>query len=236
MTDTRLVTVAADETVVAVHHAAPTDDWMVFAHGFRSDKEGSYESRCRRAVEEGYNAVRFDFGGCGEADGAFVDSTLGSRITDFRAVVDHFDPPSFVAFGSSFGATVALHAALHDDRVEAVVGRAPVTYDRAFDDLRAVVDAEGEFRYDENHVVDGRFFDDLDAHPFGDVADGLGVPVALFHGAADESVPLRDSIDATAALGTDVLLQTLAGEGQRFSESAESRTRRQVFDWLALVS
>lgn len=235
MTDTHRIPVADGESVVAVHHAAPSDDWLVFAHGFLSDKEGSYESRCERAVSEGYNAVRFDFRGCGEADGEFGETTLGSRIADLRAVVEYFDPPSYVLFGSSFGAKVALHAAVEDDRLAAVVGRAPVIDNRVFDDVRAVVEATGEYRYDDEHAVDERFFEDLDRHPFDDVAAELDVPVALFHGAADESVPLADSIDAVDVLATDVLLQTLTGEGHRFSKPAEARMRQQLFDWLDVL-
>lgn len=224
------------EELVAVHHPAASDDWLVFCHGFVSDKSGSYERRCERAVEAGYDAVRFDFRGCGESDGAFADQTLGSRVADLASVVDYFDPPSLALFGSSFGAKTAFHAAVDDDRVEAVVGRAPVTYNRTFDDARAVVEAEGEFRYDTGHAITRGFFDDLDRYPFADVATALDVPAALFHGAADESVPLADSLDATAALDTDVLLQVLAGEGHVFSDDAEARLQRQVFDWLDVVS
>ena len=49
------------ERIAAAHHAADGDRWLFFCHGFRSDKAGSYEERCERAVEAGYDAVRFDF-------------------------------------------------------------------------------------------------------------------------------------------------------------------------------
>lgn len=241
MTERHVVPVEDGESVVAVHHparsGAGTRDgaWLFFAHGFVSDKSGSYEGRCERAAREGYDAVRFDFRGCGEADGAFVDQTLTSRVADLRAVVDWFDPASYVAFGSSFGAKTAFHAALDDDRVEAVASRAPVTYNRTFDPARAAVEAHGEFRYDDDHVVDRRFFEDLDRHPFAAVEERLDVPVAIFHGDADATVPLADSLEAAGALETDVLLQRLAGEGHRFTRGAESRTRDQLFDWLDVV-
>ncbi|MFB6172894.1 MAG: alpha/beta hydrolase family protein [Haloarculaceae archaeon] len=221
------------EAVAAVHHSAGSDEWLVFCHGFVSDKSGSYEERCRRAVEAGYDAVRFDFRGCGESDGAFVDQTLSSRVADLRAVLGYFDPPSVVLFGSSFGAKTAFHAAPGDDRVAALAGRAPVTYNRAFADARAAVAAEGAYRYDADHVIDRRFFEDFDRYSFADVGAALDVPVALFHGAADESVPLVDSLDAAGDLDVDVTLQTFRGEGHRFSRAAEARMRTQLFDWLA---
>jgi fermentation-respiration switch protein FrsA (DUF1100 family) len=68
-----------------------------------------------------------------------------------------------------------------------------------------------------------------------DVAAGLDVPVAFFHGTDDDSVPLADSLDAVAALETDVLLQTYRGEGHRFGAAAEERMRRQTLDRLAAV-
>jgi pimeloyl-ACP methyl ester carboxylesterase len=243
------ITTDDGETLAAVHHPpdAPTSDtWLVFCHGFVSDKSGSYAERCRRAVDEGYHAVRFDFRGCGDSEGAFVDQTLSSKIADLRAVLDHFDAPSYALVGSSFGAKTAFHATVGLDadadgadaagvggQIRAIAGRAPLTYNRAFDHLRGVVEREGQFTYDTGHTVDGRFFADFERYAFDDVTADLSVPVALFHGAADDSVPLRDSLDATASFDVDVSLQVFAREGHRFSRRAEARFRRGVFDWLA---
>lgn len=218
--------------VAAVHHDAASDDWLVCCHGLRSDKAGSYEGRCRRAVEAGYNAVRFDCRGCGESDGAFVDATLESRLTDLRAVVDHFDPDSYALFGSSFGGKMAFHAAVDDDRVEAVATRAPVTMNDTFAEYRAAVDRQGTVTFDTGERIGDRFFDALDRHPFDDVVEGLGVPVAIFHGGADDVVDPGDSFAAARRLETDVLVERFAGEEHRFSRSAEDRLRERLFGWL----
>lgn len=233
MPERHVVPVTDEKSVVAVHHPGPSDAWFVCCHGFVSDKEGSYEERCNRAVEEGYSAVRFDFRGCGESDGTFVDATLGSRIADLRAVLAYFDPPSCLLFGSSFGAKTAFHTAVDDDRIEAIAARAPVTYNRTFAEARRLVEEDGALSYAPGYVIDERFFRDLDQHPFADVTESLDVPVAIFHGRADQSVPLSDSLEATEALATDVLLQAFAGEGHLFSDEAEGRLRDGLFDWLA---
>lgn len=273
MTETEhRVTVADGETVAAVHHEAPGDDWIVFCHGFLSDKTGSYERRCRRAVEHGYNAVRFDFRGCGASDGRFVDQTLSDKLADLRAVLEHVAPPSVVLFGSSFGGKVAFHAAVDDERVEAVATRAPVTYNRAFDEYRAIVEREDEwseassgraggagteqsedewsessngragakrhasregvYEFETGDRIDERFFDDFEIYEFDDVAASLSVPVAIFHGRDDDSVDIGDSVDAAAALETDVLLEAFATEGHRFSADAEDRLLERLFHWL----
>lgn len=229
------ITIEHEQEISAVHHPGPSDEWFVCCHGFLSDKTGSYEQRCERAVENGYNAVRFDFRGCGESSGAFVEQTLSARIADLRAVLKYFDPESVVLFGSSFGAKTAFHTAVDDTRVEAIVGRAPVTYNRTFDDLQAVVAETGSFEYDTGQTVDQRFFDDFAKYSFETVTESLDIPVALFHGRADESVVLADSFDATVAFGVDVLLQVYQDEGHVFSEAAEERMQRQLFDWLALL-
>lgn len=227
------IQVTDDETVVADHHPAAGDDWIVFCHGFLSDRTGSYEGRCEHAVAAGYDAVRFDHRGCGDSDGEFVDQTLSTRLADLRAVLEHFDPPRVVCFGSSFGGAVALHAAVDDPRIEAVVTRAPVTDPATFDDPRATVEAADELAFDDDRAIDRRFFADLDAHDFEGVLAALEVPVAMFHGAADETVPLADSLAAVQTLRGDVLLQVYAGEGHLFSRDAEARLRRQTVDWLA---
>ena len=223
-----------DDTVSAVHHVADTDRWLIFCHGFLSDKTGSYEARAERAVAEGYNAVRFDFRGSGDSDGAFADATLTSRIGDLLAVLDRFDPPSYALFGSSFGAMVAFHATAGRDRVDpvAVVARSPVTYTRAFDPYRRTVEAEGVLRYDDDHAIDSRFFDDFDTYSFEDVAAALSIPIMIAHGGNDDSVPIADSFDAAAALDIDVVFLKYAEEGHRFSAAAERRLRDRAFDWL----
>lgn len=65
------------------------------------------------------------------------------------------------------------------------------------------------------------------------MVEGLDIPVAIFHGTADETVPLSDSLEPTGSLHMDVLLQTFQNEGHRFSRAAEQRLQDGLFDWLA---
>jgi pimeloyl-ACP methyl ester carboxylesterase len=232
MTERHETVVVDGEAVVAVHHPAPSDRWLVFCHGFLSDKSGSYEGRCRRAVREGYNAVRFDFRGCGESEGAFIDQTLGHKLADLAAVIDHFDPATCALFGSSFGGKVTFHTAAGDDRIGAVVARAPVTFNRAFDGYRDIVAEERTHELEDGRRIDRRFFADLDRYPFERAADAVDAPVAIFHGASDGSVPVEDSLEAACRLDTDVLVEKFADEGHRFSEDAERRMRDRLFGWL----
>lgn len=224
-----------DETVVAVHHPAESDRWLLCCHGFRSDKSGSYETRCERAVEEGYHGVRFDFRGCGESSRSFGEQTLSTRIADLAAVIEYFEPPEYVLFGSSFGGKVAIHSS-PDDRCQAIAMRAPVTYNRAFEKYRGGFDPTadlGDGSGVSTEMVRG-FFEDLDQYQFESTAATIDRPVVIFHGTADSSVPVGDSIDAIEAFGGDVCFQSFAGEGHLFSRTAEDRLRDQLFGWLAI--
>lgn len=224
--------VAGGESVAAVHHAADRKRWLLFCHGFGSDKEGSYERRCERAVAAGFDAVRFDFRGVGESDGEFPAATLTTRLADIRAVADHFALDAFAVFGSSFGGLVALHAAARDDRIESVVCRSPVTDLSVYDERALQVREEGSIDHPSGHTVDERLFDDLDTYDTAVAAERIDAPVAVVHGANDEVVPPSGSFETAAHLDGEVLVRQVAGEGHVFSAEAEDLLWETTLDWL----
>jgi len=231
MTEKQFIEVGDDEEVAAVHHETDSDRWIFFCHGFGSNKEGSYERRCEKAVENGYNAVRFDFRGNGESDGEFIDQSLTTKIEDLEAVVKHFGPEKYVFFGSSFGGKVVFHAATELEP-EAVVGKAPVTYNEIMDKFRDAVENKGEFEYIDGKPIDTSFFDEFDSYSFGEVAEELDVPVAIFHGGDDTTVHTEHSFEAAQELDVDVVVQKLEGEKHSFSESAEKFMMDEMIAWL----
>ena len=127
------------EEISAVHHETDSNKWIFFCHGFGSNKEGSYEARAERAVDEGFNAVRFDFRGNGESDGAFEEQHLSDKIGDLKACVEHFRPEKIFLFGMSFGGKVVFHAA-DEIGAEAVIGKSPVTYNSVMGKFREAVE------------------------------------------------------------------------------------------------
>lgn len=231
MTEKHFIEVEDSEQVAAVHHETDSDKWIFFCHGFGSDKEGSYLRRSERAVEEGFNAVRFDFRGNGESDGEFIDQTLSSKIKDLEAVIDHFDPEEYVVFGSSFGGKVALHHS-KDSEAESTILRAPVTYNEIMEKYRSVVEEKGEFTHHEGATIDMRFFEDLDKHGFDQVKD-IQKPVAIFHGGSDSTVHIENSTEAVKEFETDVFLQKFEGEKHSFSDAAEENMLDLMFKWLS---
>jgi pimeloyl-ACP methyl ester carboxylesterase len=226
------IPVADGESVAAVHHEAAGERWLLFCHGFGSDREGSYERRCERAVAAGHDAVRFDFRGVGESDGAFAASTLSTRLADLDAVADHFGLDAFAVFGSSFGGLVAFHAAARDDRIESVVCRSPVTDLSVYDERARRVREEGPIEHPSGHTVDERLFDDLDSFDTAAAAERIAVPVAIVHGADDEVVPPAGSFETAAGLDGEALVRQVAGEGHVFSDEGEGLLWGITLDWL----
>lgn len=220
------------QKISAIHHKSDSDQWIFFCHGFGSNKEGSYEGRCEKLQEKGWNAVRFDFRGNGESDGDFIDQNLSTRIEDLKAAVDYFDPESCVVYGSSFGGKVVLHFAAQDERVKAVISRAPVTYNEIMSKFRGVIQNKGKFEYIDNKPIDQRFFDDFDQYSFSDIKENLNVPVAIFHGSADTTVHTKHSFNAAQELDTDVSLFKLKDENHSFTERGECFMREEMVSWL----
>lgn len=231
MTQKHFIDVENGEEIAAVHHETDSNKWVFFCHGFGSNKEGSYEKRAEKMVEAGWNTVRFDFRGNGESDGDFIDQSLSSRIKDLEAAIEYFESETYVLFGSSFGGKVVFHAAT-DLELEAVIGKAPVTYNTIMDKFRASVDNKGKFEYIPDKPIDQRFFDDFDKYSFDDVADSLDIPVAIFHGGDDTTVHPEHSFKASKALDTNIMLQKLKGEKHSFSENAENFMINQMIAWL----
>ncbi len=231
MTEKHLIEVENGEKVALIHHENNSDKWIFFCHGFGSNKEGSYENRAEKMVEEGWNAVRFDFRGNGESDGEFIDQSLSSRIEDLKAVVEYFKPEKYVLFGSSFGGKVVFHAATELEP-ENVIGKAPVTHNEIMDKFKAAVENKGEFEYIPEKPIDQRFFNDFEQYSFDNIADELDIPVAIFHGAADTTVHPEHSFNAAETLDTNIMLQKLEGEKHSFSETAENYMIDQIISWL----
>ncbi len=116
----------ADRPRIAYHLTEGRGPTVVFLPGYASDMSGSKAM----AVEEwaranGRSALRFDYVGCGESDGAFEDQALADWRDDALAMIDRVGGP-VVLVGSSMGGWIMLLAALaRRERVVGMVGIAP---------------------------------------------------------------------------------------------------------------
>lgn len=220
-----------EEEISAVHIPDESEEWVFLCHGFADTKERSMLPLAKMFKERGFNAVVFDFRGNGESSRDFREATLTSRIEDLRTVIDFFDPGRCFIYGTSFGAKVTYHAASTMDGIDAIVTKAPVTYNEIMDKFRKVVEEKGEAEF-YGKKFDQSFFDDLDGYGFEDVVRDLDVPVAIFHGGEDTTVHPRYSFRAAEELHTDLSLNMFEGQEHSFTDEATERMVEISVTWL----
>lgn len=234
MNETRIEVENCEEISVA-HHESDSDKWIFFCHGYGTDKEGSYEKRSERAMEEGFNAVRITFRGNGKSDGEFIDQDLSSRIRDLKASIDHYQPERIFLFGMSFGGKVVLHAS-EDLDVEGIVFKSPVLYNSEMEKFHEVVKEKGSYTHFDDKTIDERFFEDFGNYSFEEAVEKFDFPVAIFQGGDDSTVKFENSAEAVKDIDTEVMLRKFEGETHFMTDEAEEKLLDEMSWWLNRAS
>ncbi|MES3081312.1 alpha/beta hydrolase family protein [Sphingomonas faeni] len=122
---------AKERPRLAYHHTPAaegvTGPTTVFLSGYASDMMGTKAVTLEAwAKSEGRAFLRFDYGGCGQSEGAFEDQTLVDWRDDVLAMIDALVEDSAILVGSSMGGWLMLLAAkMRPDLVKGLVGIAP---------------------------------------------------------------------------------------------------------------
>lgn len=102
---------------------------IIFFHGNGSNKDSKSSSEFRIKLEqEGFNTFRFDFNGCGESDGEFIDQTLTSTTADAECALEFVKEKGFIdisIYGVSHGGFVAVMIALSHPELKRIALFAP---------------------------------------------------------------------------------------------------------------
>ncbi|SYZ73153.1 conserved hypothetical protein [Candidatus Zixiibacteriota bacterium] len=90
-----------------------SDKIVIMAHGFASDKlsHGKTERVASALNENGYDALAFDFGGCGESDDDVI--TADNEVEDLKGVLEFARSEKykrFALYGHSLGSLICLKA------------------------------------------------------------------------------------------------------------------------------
>ena len=118
---------AQERPRLAYHHTPGKGPTIVFLSGYASDMTGTKAVTLEAwAKSEGRAFLRFDYGGCGQSEGAFEDQTLVDWRDDVLAMIDALVEDSAILVGSSLGGWLMLLAAkMRPDLVKGLVGVAP---------------------------------------------------------------------------------------------------------------
>lgn len=112
---------------LAYHHTSGSGPTLVFLPGYASDMTRTKALAIEAwAQAQGRAMLRFDYGGCGQSEGAFEEQTLAGWREDVLAMIDQVAQGPVVLIGSSMGGWLMLLAAkARPERVAGLVGIAP---------------------------------------------------------------------------------------------------------------
>ncbi len=223
---------------------------VICCHGLTGTRVGSayrFVAIARRLADEGIACLRFDFRGCGESDGRFIDVTIPSLLADLQAAIEavrarvECDAGRMGIVGSSFGAYTASLAAGSLVGLRSLAFIAPVADPKALVD-RDMTPEAWDFLcrkgWVEHHGLPlGRQF--IDSLLRDDVPARLAAarrPVLIFHGTGDRQVPIEQGRAYEAALrsaGVEVRLEAIdsSDHGMR-SVAASAKIVDGVVQWM----
>ena len=205
---------------------------VIGCHGLMSDRNSPKQiALARQCNLYGLAFLRIDHRGCGASDGRFRQvTTLAARCNDLIAAINlvrqrHDIGNAIGLFGSSFGGTVCLAVAARMPVVALVTFAAPIRSDF--------------IRPTRSGKPVGR------DHAPAPVRDAMGLrfdltpvlpcisAIHVFHGQADEVVPVAHAHEIFAAAGKPKKLTLQMGGDHRMSDTAFQKAFvRQAADWL----
>lgn len=222
---------------------------VVLAHGFTGDKEsrGRFDRMGEALAGAGYQALAFDFAGCGESDDDVL--TVGGQEDDLRSATRFLRERGGVRecawYGHSLGSYIALRAWTPEIATLVVSGAltGPMVYDweRYFSAEQreewaargrvTVSKAEGPRR---TVVVDGTLLDEFGRIDQRKLLAPVGCPVLLVHGDGDEEerALLENSRRAMALLPAGSRLVVEPGAGHGFDGHYDA-VIEETLSWLA---
>lgn len=197
---------------------------VVCCHGLTGTRIGSgyrFVALGRRLSEVGIACLRFDFRGCGESEGRFIDVTAASLEEDLRAILAAIsglkgcDPSRIGIAASSFGAHTVSGLASEIAGLRALVFLAPVADPRALIEQRMPKEAWDFLRskgwIDHHGLPLGASF--IETLPNWDAPQRLAAtrrPLLVYHGTQDAEVPIDQGqayISAVQAAGGEAKLE-----------------------------
>ncbi len=185
-------------TIVGTLHLPSTASppVVIGSHGLFSDRQSPKQISLANACNQmGMAFLRIDHRGCGDSEGSFKDVTdLEGRRRDLAAAIEmmknHCDTGERISlFGSSLGGAVCLYTASDANIVSLVTVAAPVFFDSPVKADHAIKKAREDANV-KGPVVSGKKL----TFDIRDQLDNIE-SILIFHGDADDVVPLSNAHD-----------------------------------------
>ena len=222
-----------------IHKPKLKQPFVVFCHGFKGNKLGSYNlyvTMARELAKQGIGSVRFDFQGSGDSAGKFEDISIKQELNDLDAICKYIRRQGYCSsvalLGHSLGGTVAaLYAA--KCQLPAVLLAPAVDRSKALDRYRAedrVKEVKGFYIVDGWRVNKKFLTDSLELYS---TAHEIKSAVLLIQGTLDKSCSFEDSQKFFSGLAGRKKWITLEGSDHLFSNpSHREQIIREATKWL----
>jgi len=210
---------------------------VCFYHGFTVDKVGMmrlHELWARRCVAEGFACVRFDFYGCGESDGDFVEMRFFDELEEAKAIY-HWaekqpwaDPQNLFITGHSLGGAIcSVIAPVLQPRGVALWAPGNTGY---YDISKRANSVPGH--YEEKYDIGGmyiakEFLEQMQDFDIVAASRGYKGKVLLVQGELDERIPVASIGPYLHMYGDQVESVIIWGANHQFSSVA---WKTQVYD------
>ncbi len=174
------------------------------AHCFTCSKDLFTMTRLAKGLADaGFAVLRFDFTGLGESGGDFSATTVSTNVRDLTRAATWLIQRGLGPcglLGHSLGGSAALLAARHLKTVRSIAVLAAPSSPRHIRGL--LEDGAGEQIRSDGRVIveiggrrfpiDREFLEDLDRHDAEASVAGLGRPLLVMHGLADQVVDVSE--------------------------------------------
>lgn len=178
---------------------------ILLCHGLVSNKDSEKElTFASRLYDEGYAVLRFNFRGCGQgnewSEGNFEDTTLTSRIKDYKAALDFLSSKKvnerIGVLGSSLGGLTAIAA--NDPKPRAYVLLATPYKLEPTQEILESLKEKGYYEFPEAKEqrmsrIKKDFYEDLKRYDVSEGVKKIKRPLLIIHGTGDEIVPISDA-------------------------------------------
>lgn len=218
---------------------------VILVHGFGVTKEeyGFFPELSRQLVNKNILSFRFDFSGCGESEGDYINTSMTKLKSDLNTILEYVkndqsvDKNNIGMLGCSLGCptVVTLHPQL-----KAFVLVSPVVH------LKDVISSL--FKKNEGYLpngistrikADGRiikvkpnFWKDMNNYNILDLIKKVSAPLLIIHGDSDESVPLSETENLYKQANNPKEKYIISG-GKHGSDLNGTEANKIIVDWFA---
>jgi len=203
----------AGESIRGTLHSpeSPTDRGVVLGHCFTCSRHtGILRAIATHLNRKGFTALRFDFSGNGQSEGAFEQSTYSKQISEMTTGTDILASEGVQWIGTaghSLGASVAVLTAARSERIRAVcaiAGRLSGMSPKHFLSRRQKdeLTRSGRVQFSSRGralELTSTFFSDAGRYNLPEIVAELRTPLLVVHGDQDDIVPVEEAYRAGKA-------------------------------------